>query len=199
MQVEEPALFSRYHCRKNSKTTTYCNLTAVTCFFIQEKHNLKSDLTTSKDGYFLQCVLCLYCPLVHIIPRFHRAHLKHIRLLERCQGPAMRDKPVCLMLCGGRLVAPLSHPRPQETLCSLIRTRTRCPRSQAPADIPPASCRLNARCIYTARLTMWLNLPSWTFSISMLGALSCLSASSKPTSSHLTHILNYRTDLNPAF
>lgn len=154
---------------------------------------------TSKDGHFLQCVLCLYCSLVHTPPRFHRAHLKHIRLLERCQGPAMREKPVCLMLCGGCLVAPLSHPSPQETLSSLIRTRTRCPWSQAPADIFPASSRLNAHCIYNARVTMWLNLPCWTFGISMPGALCCLSASSKLTSSHLTHILNCRIELNPPF
>lgn len=128
-----------------------------------------------KDGHFLQCVLCIHTP-----PRFHRAHFKHIRLLECCQGLVMREKPICLMLCGGCLVAPLSHPSPQETLSSLIRNRTSCLRSQAPADnFPSSSCICNAGVI-------WLNLPYLTFLISMLGALYCHSAYGKPISSHLT-------------
>lgn len=130
----------------------------------------KKDLTVCKDG---RCALCLYCSLVHTPPRFHRAHLKHIRLLQRCQGLVMREKPVCLMLCGGCLVAPLSYPSPQETLSSLIRNRTCCLRSQAPADIFPSSPCLSAHCIYNAGVAIWLNLPSWTFLISLPGALYC--------------------------
>lgn len=105
-----------------------------------------------KDGRAWRRVAAWPVPLTP--PRFHRAHLKHIRLFEHCQGPVMREKPVCLMLCGGRLVAALSHPSPQETLSSLIRNRTCCLRSQAPADIFPPHCGLNAHRIYNGSICL---------------------------------------------
>ena len=139
-----------------------------------------------KDGRASRCVAAW--PVLLTPPRFHRAHLKHIRLLQHCQGPVMRERPVCLMLCGGRLVAALSHPSPQETLSSLIRNRTRCLRSQAPADIFPSCCGLNAHRIYNG-------------SICLCGLILLLRREpyitirrrGTPTSSHLTYIRNSGT------
>lgn len=108
----------------------------------------------------------IFCS-VHTHSRFQWAHLKQIRLSERCQGPVMREKPVCLMLCGGCLVAPLSHLSPQETLSRLIRNRTSCLRSQAPADISPSSSCFNVHCICNAGV-IWLKSPYLTFLIFLL-------------------------------
>lgn len=78
-------------------------------------------------------------------PRFHRANLKHIRLLE-CWPGDEREACRLVMLCGGRLVATLSHPSHQETLSSLIRNRTCCSMCKAPADIFSASYCINGPC-----------------------------------------------------
>lgn len=93
MQVEVglPSLFSRLWCRKTKTSKNYIPMTSV--FSFSKNTILRLKKGTGDLQRWASLAVCTL-PVLLTPPRFHRAHLKHIRLLERCQAPAMREKPV---------------------------------------------------------------------------------------------------------